>query len=156
GAFRERTCAWRRLLSSFSRARPDMSRFRWTRRTLLATSCAAALAQLPNAHAAAPVQTRAEPFPLSAVRLKPSIYLDPVNANRAYLLSLEPDRFLHNFRKSAGLAPKGELYGGWEARGIAGHSLGHYLSACSLMYAQTGDEAVRERARTIVSELAEC
>lgn len=51
---------------------------------------------------------------------------------------------------------KGKCYGGWEARGIAGHSLGHYLSACSLMYAQTGDRAVQERISRTVAELARC
>ena len=109
---------------------------------------------------AAPGRSAAEPkvrpLPLSAVRLKPSIYADAVATNRRYLLALEPDRLLHNFHKSAGLPTKGALYGGWEARGIAGHILGHYLSACALLHAQTGDEAVRERLRHTVAELARC
>lgn len=99
-----------------------------------------------------PIKTR--PLPLSAVRLKPSVFLDAVETNRRYLLSLSPERLLHNFYKSAGLPPKGETYGGWEARGIAGHSLGHYLSALSLLYAQTGEAAVRDRLRNIVAEMA--
>jgi len=94
------------------------------------------------------------PFPLSAVRLKPSLFLTSIEANQRYLLSLDPDRFLHNFRLYAGLEPKGALYGGWEARGIAGHSLGHYQSALSLMYAQTGKPEFRERALYITRELA--
>jgi hypothetical protein len=98
---------------------------------------------------------RARPLPLSAVRLKPSIWATAVDTNRDYLLSLDPDRLLHNFRKTAGLQAKGKLYGGWEAQGIAGHTLGHYLSALSLMYAQTGDERMRDRIRHIVAELAE-
>src|SRR3546814_230971 len=72
------------------------------------------------------------------------------------LLSLDPDRLLHNFREGAGLTPRAPVYGGWEARGIAGHSLGHYLSACALMHAQTGDAAARDRITHIVAELAEC
>lgn len=98
---------------------------------------------------------RARPLPLSAVRLKPSIWLDQVTSNSAYLLSLEPDRFLHNFRKYSGLEPKAPRYGGWEDMGIAGHCLGHYLSALSLSYAQIGDQRMRERARYIISELAQ-
>ncbi|HTN41624.1 MAG TPA: glycoside hydrolase family 127 protein, partial [Asticcacaulis sp.] len=94
------------------------------------------------------------PFPLSAVRLKPSLFLTSIEANQRYLLSLDPDRFLHNFRLYAGLEPKGALYGGWEARGIAGHSLGHYQSALSLMYAQTGKPEFKRRALYITSELA--
>lgn len=99
---------------------------------------------------------RAEPFPLSAVRLSPSIWLEAVEANQRYLHSLEPDRLLHNFRVHARLPPKGEVYGGWESDTIAGHTLGHYLTALCLMHAQTGDTVSRERAHYIVDELAAC
>ena len=110
---------------------------------LLAAAATTAAAALPAGSATmtvAPAQLpdKAEPLPLSAVRLLPSPYLDAVNANRRYLLTLEPDRLLHNFMTSAGLKPKGEVYGGWEKDTIAGHTLGHYLGALSLMHAQTG------------------
>jgi DUF1680 family protein len=101
-------------------------------------------------------RVRVEPVPLEAVRLGPSPFRDAVEKNHEFLLSLDPDRLLHNFRTSAGLEPKAPVYGGWEARGIAGHSLGHYLSACALMHAQTGDTAVRQRIAYIVGELAAC
>ena len=68
----------------------------------------------------------AQPLPMEDVRLAPSPFLDAIEANRSFLLALEPDRLLHNFHASAGIEPKGPVYGGWEARGIAGHSLGHY------------------------------
>jgi DUF1680 family protein len=48
------------------------------------------------------------------------------------------------------------VYGGWESQSLAGHSLGHYLSACSLMFAQTGEAAYRERVSYIVAELERC
>ncbi|MEP6847221.1 MAG: glycoside hydrolase family 127 protein [Acidobacteriota bacterium] len=99
---------------------------------------------------------KASPFPLEAVRLLRSPFLDAVNANQRYLHKIEPDRLLHNFRVHAGLKPKGDAYGGWEADTIAGHSLGHYLTACSLMYAQTGDPESKKRVDYIVSELVEC
>jgi DUF1680 family protein len=76
--------------------------------------------------------------------------------DKAYLLLLEPDRLLAGFRVNAGLQPKGERYGGWEKESLAEHSLGHYLSAVSLMYAATGDQRLRERADYIISELAAC
>jgi DUF1680 family protein len=126
-----------------------------SRRRLLATASALALAG-PIRAATTQATLRARPLPMNAVRLKPSPWRDAVEANRLFLLSLEPDRLLHNFHVSAGLEPKGEVYGGWEARGIAGHSLGHYLSACSLMFAQTGDGEVRARAAYVVAELARC
>jgi DUF1680 family protein len=98
----------------------------------------------------------ASPFPLEVVRLKPSPFLDAVNANLAYLHKLEPDRLLSNFRTHAGLEPKGKPYGGWESDTIAGHSLGHYLTACALIHAQTGDAEAKKRVDYIVSELATC
>lgn len=126
-----------------------------SRRSVLLAASALAATAWPAAHAAAETgRVRVRPLPLDAVRLKPSIYADAVEANRRYLLALEPGRLLHNFHAGAGLPVQGELYGGWEARGIAGHTLGHYLSACSLTHAQTGDEAVRRRVEETVAELA--
>ena len=108
-----------------------------TRRSLLKGAAYLSAFGLPKLLAAN--EPRVTPFPLEAVRLRPSPYLTAVESNGVYLLRLEPDRLLHNFRVSAGLKPKGEVYGGWESESLAGHSLGHYLSACSLMFAQTGE-----------------
>ena len=98
----------------------------------------------------------AKAFPLESVRLTPSPFYDAVNANLAYLHKIEPDRLLHNFRVHAKLEPKGAVYGGWESDTIAGHTLGHYLTACSLIHAQTGDAEVKKRVDYIVGELMEC
>lgn len=124
----------------------------WTRRRAIGAGVALGLAPAA-ARGATQQAVRAEPFPLDQVRLKPSIFLTAVEANQRYLLSLDADRFLHNFHAGAGLPPKGAAYGGWEARGIAGHSLGHYLSALALTFAQTGDARFRERAGYILTEL---
>ena len=51
---------------------------------------------------------------------------------------------------------RGDLYGGWESAGIAGHTLGHYLSAISQQYAATGDIRFKTRIDYIVAEMAEC
>jgi uncharacterized protein len=99
------------------------------------------------------VPARAQALPLSSVRLLPSPYADAVQANQAYLLRLSPDRFLHNYHRFAGLPAKGAIYGGWESDTIAGEGLGHYLSALSLMHAQTGNPALKPRIDYIVSEL---
>lgn len=40
---------------------------------------------------------------------------------------------------NAGLPIKAPICGGWESRGVSGHILGYYLSACSMMYASSGD-----------------
>ena len=75
-----------------------------------------------------------------------------------YLLSLDPNRFLYTFRINAGLPTTAKPYGGWEKPDceLRGHSLGHYLSACSLMYASTGNVELKQRVDYIVGELAKC
>jgi uncharacterized protein len=102
------------------------------------------------------VPVKAVPFELTQVRLLDGPFKHAMDLDHAYLLKLEPDRLLAWFRKEAGLAMKAPPYGAWETQGVAGHSLGHYLSACSLMYASTGDPKLRDRVAYIVGDLAEC
>jgi hypothetical protein len=129
-----------------------------SRRRLLQWTALASTFGIPGldllAMPAAPNRVRA--FPLQDVRLKPSPFQDAQRANLKYLLELSPDRLLHNFRLFAGLEPRAEVYGGWESDTIAGHTLGHYLCALSMTYAQTGDPECRRRVDYIVAELAEC
>lgn len=95
-------------------------------------------------------------FHLGDVKLLDSPFKRAMDLNASVLLQIEPDRLLHNTRKYAGLEPKAPVYGGWESRGIAGHSLGHYLTALSLQYAATGDKRFRERVDYIVHEMDIC
>ena len=74
----------------------------------------------------------AYPFSIKDVRLLDGPFKEAMKADARYLLVIEPDRLLSEFRAHAGLKPKGEKYGGWESSGLAGHTLGHYLSACSM------------------------
>ncbi len=98
------------------------------------------------------------PFDLSRVRLLDGPFQQAQQRDLKYLLSLDPDRLLHNFRVAAGLPSSAKPLGGWEAPTceLRGHSVGHYLSACALMYASTGDESIKVRAVGIVAELAKC
>lgn len=96
-------------------------------------------------------------FSLEDVKLLDgSPFKHAMDRDAAYLLSIEPDRLLHRFYANAGLNPKAEVYGGWEKMGLSGHTLGHYLSACAMMYASTGNVKFKERADYIVGELAIC
>jgi DUF1680 family protein len=129
------------------------------RRGFLASAAAAPLlaAAATAARAAQPGAVGVRAFPLHRVRLLPG----PFEAARAldarYLLSLNADRLLHGFRTNAGLAPKAARYGGWESKDLCpGHTLGHYLSACSMMWASTGEGAFRQRAAYVVDELHAC
>lgn len=103
-----------------------------------------------------------KPFDLSAVRLLPGPFETAQRLDARYLLSLRPDRMLHNFRVNAGLKPRAPVYGGWESQEpwvsirCHGHTLGHYLSACAMMHAATGKRAFRRRVDYVVRELAAC
>ncbi|MBN2698436.1 MAG: glycoside hydrolase family 127 protein [Bacteroidales bacterium] len=99
------------------------------------------------------IEFKVLPFELADVKLLEGPFLHATELNSQSLLNYEPDRFLAKFLTEAGLEPKAEHYGGWESNTIAGHSLGHYLSAICLMYQTTGDERFLERAKYIVDEL---
>tara|TARA_Y100001933_G_scaffold265285_1_gene340132 strand:- start:53515 stop:55836 length:2322 start_codon:yes stop_codon:yes gene_type:complete len=95
-------------------------------------------------------------IPLKDVRLTDGVFAQQQLIHAQYLQMIEPDRLLAGFLEQAGLAPRGERYGGWESLDIAGHSLGHYLSAVSQMYAATGNDSFRSRVQYIVDELKRC
>lgn len=97
----------------------------------------------------------ARPFPLGRVTLGDGPFRQAqARALRGLVAHYEPDRLLAGFRREAGLAPRAPRYDGWEARGIAGHSLGHYLSARALAWIVTGEPAHRDAVRYVVGELA--
>jgi hypothetical protein len=104
------------------------------------------------------VPPRLRPFGMTQVRLLPGAYKDAEEWNRGYLHRLPADRLLHNFKLNAGLPSSAEPLGGWEEpKGeLRGHFTGHFLSACALMYASTGDKEVKAKGDEIVAELAKC
>lgn len=96
---------------------------------------------------------RAIPFSLTDVRLLEGPFLHACDLDKNTILSYDPDRLLAKFYSEAGLKPKADHYMGWENETLAGHTLGHYLSACSMMYQSTGDTKFLERVNYIVDEL---
>ena len=135
------------------------------RRTLrYAASAMAAAAVPPMAAAAAPGGAKAAAdapaplrlFPLSAVRLTASPFLEAQQTDLRYIMALNPDRLLAPFLREAGLTPKEASYGNWESSGLDGHMGGHYLTALALMFAATGDQEVLKRMNYFVAELKRC
>jgi DUF1680 family protein len=129
----------------------------------LATAAVPAGSRLVCAHPVPPSvdggsEPVVSPFALQHVRLRESPWLAALETNRAYMLGLDPDRLLHMFRVTAGIPSAAQPYGGWEAavNELRGHFVGHYLSACALMLAQTGNEAVGKRGTQMVAELGKC
>lgn len=109
-----------------------------------------------------PVARQVTSFALHDVELMPGPFFQARLRSQQYLLTLEPDRMLHTFRVNAGLPPKAEVYGGWESNSTwadihcQGHTLGHYLSGCALMFGATQDARFKQRTDYIVSELRDC
>ena len=148
-----------------------MNTIRTPRRTLSAAAISASSLLLISAAAAGPSPWVVKPaipatqqlFPQGAVRLLDGPFKTMQEIDHAYLIRMEPDCLLAQFRVEAGLEPKAKPYGGWESpakpgvvRSLAGHSLGHYLSALSLMARVTDDAVMRERIAYISKELKEC
>jgi uncharacterized protein len=114
----------------------------------------------------------AEPLSFARNELKPAIQFFALDAvtleggpleqarewDRGFLMRLPNDRLLHNFRVNAGLPSNAKPLGGWEDPKceLRGHFVGHYLSACAMLYAATGDQAIKTKADTLVAGLAEC
>ena len=116
--------------------------------------CALISVWLPSLGFGGAKVVKARPFALRRVRLLDSAFKRAMEVNRAYLLKLDPDRFLWPFHERAGLPPKGKRYGGWARLDCVGHTSGHYLSACSLMCASTGDEELKRRVDYMVAQIA--
>lgn len=102
------------------------------------------------------IPVKAYAFNLKDVKITGGVFKKAMDLDGAYLLEIEPNRLLHRFYEHAGLPTKGEIYGGWESETISGHTLGHYLSACAMMYASTNDNRYKEKVDYIVSQLFLC
>lgn len=105
------------------------------------------------------VAPQARPFPMKNVRLQPGALSAAAETNRRYLKTLPPDRVLHTFRLTAGLPSSAEPLGDWEKPDceLRGHFAGgHYLSACALAFASSGDEELKHNGDLMVAELAKC
>jgi DUF1680 family protein len=125
---------------------------------------AALAGDLPNL-TATDLQTRhslptltALPFRLEDVRILDSDLLRMRDQTLKYLLALDSDRLLHNFRVNANLPSSAEPLYNRESptNGWRGHYVGHFLSACSQMYASTSDARIKAKADAMVAELAKC
>lgn len=96
------------------------------------------------------------PFSPWDVRLTDSPFKKAMELDKRWMLNVNVDKLLSGYRTEAGLEPKASKYGGWESGGLSGHSLGHYISALSLMYASTDDVRLNDRIKYILAELDSC
>ncbi|MEC0334067.1 glycoside hydrolase family 127 protein [Paenibacillus macerans] len=97
------------------------------------------------------------PIPVKKVRLQgPSLPKTAQDRRLQFLLTVNDDQMLYNFRKAAGQdtlnAPP---MIGWDADDslLKGHTTGHYLSALALCYAATGHERIHQKLAYMIKEL---
>jgi uncharacterized protein len=98
------------------------------------------------------------PFALEDVKILDPNLVRMRDQTLTYMLALDSDRLLHNFRVNAKLPSSAEpLYNRESpANGWRGHYVGHFLSACSQMYASIGDARIKAKADAMIVELAKC
>lgn len=99
---------------------------------------------------------RVRTFNLDQVRILNSPFKHAMELDQKYMLELDPNRLLVPFYKAAGIPTSYKQYKGWETSSIAGHTLGHYLSALSMMYAASGNKQLLDRVEFIISQLEKC
>lgn len=92
------------------------------------------------------------------VQLTDGIFADSRDVGAEYLLSFDCDRLLASLYLWTDKDGPKDVYWGWETdaegNGIAGHSIGHYMSACVNMYMQTGNEEFKDRIDYMVDMMA--
>jgi uncharacterized protein len=88
------------------------------------------------------------------VTLLDGIFKESQDKGKEYLVYLDVDRLMAPCYEAAGQEAKKPRYGGWESTGIAGHSVGHWLSAAATMYSVTKDSILLQKLEYAVDELA--
>ncbi|KAH7310622.1 secreted protein [Stachybotrys elegans] len=101
----------------------------------------------------------AYPFPLGQVTLGEGRWADSQSRTLNYLLQVDVERLLYNFRLNHGLSTQGaSTNGGWDAPTFPfrTHAQGHYLTAWSQCWAILRNEECRDRATYFSAELQKC
>jgi uncharacterized protein len=134
-------------------------------RSVLAATTAAPGAPEPVAAppvALHPVAPGAQPFSLTAARLLNGPFKDAQERDGKISAVVEPRPDAAQFSRQRRIGAEGPVYGGWESAPTwadiraHGHTLGHDLTACALMYASTGNDEFKKRCDYIVGDLEEC
>ena len=124
-------------------------------------------AMLGSFGASLPLQTSAadigiEDFSKTQITMTDAYSTNAFEKEMDYLLAFDTNRLLAGFRENAGLNTFGaKRYGGWENTKIAGHCVGHYLSAIAQAYenpnVSAADKAeLEKRMKLLCDGLLEC
>ncbi|MBR3760193.1 MAG: glycoside hydrolase family 127 protein [Ruminococcus sp.] len=101
-------------------------------------------------------------FSLSDLTMTDAYCTNAFEKEMDYLLAFDTERLLAGFRDNAGLSTNGaKRYGGWENTNIAGHSVGHYLTAIAQAYQNPNTtaeqkDALYNRMKTLIDGMKIC
>lgn len=101
-------------------------------------------------------------FSLSDLTMTDAYCTNAFEKEMEYLLAFDTERLLAGFRDNAGLSTNGaKRYGGWENTNIAGHSVGHYLTAIAQAYQNPNTtaeqkDALYNRMKTLIDGMKTC
>jgi Uncharacterized protein conserved in bacteria len=82
-------------------------------------------------------------------------FVNAFEKEKAYLRRFDVNRLTAGFRRTAGIPTSAATYGGWESSLISGHFVGHYLTALSQAYRESGEEEFLSLANALVDALSE-
>lgn len=85
-----------------------------------------------------------------------SLFRQAQDRRLAFLLTVDDDQMLYNFRNAAGLDTKGApKMIGWDSPDslLRGHTTGHYLSALALCYGATSNRTILDKLTYMIAEL---
>ena len=103
-----------------------------------------------------------EPFSLSDVVMNDGYTANALDLEYKYLASFDVNRLLAGFRENAGISTQGaKRYDGWENSLIAGHSVGHYLTAVAqgavnANFSEAERNTLKSKMTAVVDGLLEC
>lgn len=94
-------------------------------------------------------------FSANEVTLRNSEFAERQQWDKNFMMSLDVDRLLYFFLDESNREGL-ESYGSWENADLKGHTLGHYLTAMSMLYAQDKDPEVQRRIDRAIDGMEEC
>ncbi len=103
-----------------------------------------------------------EEFKLSQVTIdEGSMFYENRDRIEEFLLNVDDDEMLFNFREAASLDTKGAMHmSGWDAPEslVKGHTTGHYLSSLALTYtgSKLHKDTLKKKMDYLISELGKC
>ncbi|MBP5580352.1 MAG: glycoside hydrolase family 127 protein, partial [Ruminococcus sp.] len=128
----------------------------------IAAALMCSVTNFPTAGISAADDANIRNFSISDVTMTDAYSVNAFNKELDYLLAFDTNRLLAGFRENAGLNTNGaKRYGGWENTNIAGHSVGHYMTAIAQAYqnpslTEEQRSALYKRMTTLIDGLRQC